>query len=269
MRGPGTTALPVISGHGPISVSLLADGDGLMDAPLSAGLTLAEPASEPHLTDTPASFPASGPAEPEPVATQPELPIVSADPPKAVAAGNRTPDSPIRDDPAPPPPTPTRTAPKELQPAPTENRARATTPPPAPAARATDGTAASPETGAQDDSADSAVSASGKTLAPLASNTRASRVGARFDAAYLSNTPPPYPQASRRRGEEGQVILRVRVTADGRPREIQIAESSGHTRLDRAALDAVSRWRFEPARDGDRAVDSWVRVPVAFRLERT
>lgn len=90
---------------------------------------------------------------------------------------------------------------------------------------------------------------------------------ARFDAAYLHNPAPPYPAASRRRGEEGQVLLRVRVLASGRAAEVEIVESSRHPRLDQAARRAVADWRFEPARQGGSAVDSWLRVPVVFRLE--
>lgn len=92
---------------------------------------------------------------------------------------------------------------------------------------------------------------------------------ARFDASHLRNPPPAYPASSRRRGEEGVVILRVRVSASGRAHQIEVAESSGYARLDRAAETAVSRWRFEPARAGDSAIDSWVRVPIAFRLEHS
>ncbi|HRQ48425.1 MAG TPA: energy transducer TonB [Rhodocyclaceae bacterium] len=94
------------------------------------------------------------------------------------------------------------------------------------------------------------------------------RITARYDAAYLRNPAPAYPSASRRRGEEGKVVLRVQVTADGRPDRVEIVQASGHPRLDRAALEAVQRWRFEPAREGNTAVDSWIRVPIVFRLEQ-
>jgi protein TonB len=47
---------------------------------------------------------------------------------------------------------------------------------------------------------------------------------------------------------------------------VTIATSSGVTRLDHAAVATVRRWRFVPAREGDRAVDAWVLVPVVFAL---
>lgn len=88
----------------------------------------------------------------------------------------------------------------------------------------------------------------------------------RFDAEYLSNPKPDYPVSSRRRGEEGRVLLRVYVSADGAPAKVEVQESSGHGRLDEAAITAVSRWRFAPARRGVEPVAAWVRVPIFFSL---
>jgi protein TonB len=89
----------------------------------------------------------------------------------------------------------------------------------------------------------------------------------RFDADYLRNPPPEYPAFSKRRGEEGRVLLRVHVTRDGAPREVELKTSSGSERLDHAALEAVKRWKFVPARLGDTPVDAWVLVPIAFSLD--
>ena len=50
-------------------------------------------------------------------------------------------------------------------------------------------------------------------------------------------------------------------------REVQIRTSSGSSRLDQAAKEAVDRWRFVPARQGDEAVGAWVLVPISFQLE--
>ena len=91
-------------------------------------------------------------------------------------------------------------------------------------------------------------------------------VSARFDADYLQNPPPTYPPASRRLREQGLVLLRVRVTADGSSEAVFVQRSSGHARLDDAAVAAVRQWRFVPARRGDAAVDSWVLVPIEFEL---
>lgn len=90
---------------------------------------------------------------------------------------------------------------------------------------------------------------------------------ARFDADYLNNPPPVYPVLSRRRGEQGRVLLRVQVSAQGTAERVEIESGSGHARLDAAALEAVRRWRFVPARRGDTAVAASVRVPIVFRLD--
>jgi protein TonB len=89
-----------------------------------------------------------------------------------------------------------------------------------------------------------------------------------FDAAYLQNPPPAYPLMSRRRGEQGKVVLRVHVTADGAADQVQVRISSGHERLDQAATEAVRQWRFVPARQGDQPFAAWVLVPIVFALER-
>ncbi len=93
-------------------------------------------------------------------------------------------------------------------------------------------------------------------------------VAPRFDAAYLDNPAPSYPPLSRRAGEQGRVLLRVHVTADGLADDVQVRESSGFARLDTAAQETVRRWRFVPARQGDRQVAAWVIVPINFALAR-
>lgn len=87
--------------------------------------------------------------------------------------------------------------------------------------------------------------------------------------AYLHAPEPRYPGFSKRRGHEGVVMLSVLVGADGRPREVRIARSSGHRELDDAAQDQVlGAWRFQPAQQDGVAVEAWVRVPVEFRIQR-
>lgn len=88
----------------------------------------------------------------------------------------------------------------------------------------------------------------------------------RFNADYLDNPKPPYPSASRRMGEEGEVRLRVQVDTAGHARQIEVYRSSGFPRLDQAALDTVKQWRFIPARQGDQPIPAWVIVPIQFSL---
>lgn len=89
----------------------------------------------------------------------------------------------------------------------------------------------------------------------------------RFDADYLDNPKPVYPAISRRLREEGTVIVRVRVGADGMPLEVQLHAGSGFVRLDNAALTTVQHWKFVPARLGDAAVSANVLVPIVFSLK--
>ena len=87
-----------------------------------------------------------------------------------------------------------------------------------------------------------------------------------FNADYLENPPPLYPQLSRQRGETGRVLLRVFVSADGRAKRVEIDKSSGFNRLDTAARNAVFGWRFVPAQHGSEYVAAWVLIPISFVL---
>jgi protein TonB len=89
----------------------------------------------------------------------------------------------------------------------------------------------------------------------------------RFDADYLDNPKPPYPPLARRMGEQGRVVLRVHVGADGSAGEVLLHASSGSPRLDDSALATVRRWKFVPARRGTEPVAAWVLVPIAFTLK--
>jgi len=86
-------------------------------------------------------------------------------------------------------------------------------------------------------------------------------------ALLPGNPRPEYPPAARRRALEGRTVVRAVVAVDGRVASVELRHSSSHELLDRAALDAVRRWRFAPAKRGEQAVDGAVDVPVVFRLE--
>ncbi|MHB9097827.1 MAG: energy transducer TonB [Syntrophales bacterium] len=83
---------------------------------------------------------------------------------------------------------------------------------------------------------------------------------------YGDNARPAYPPLARLRGYQGVVVLFVEVLADGRVGQVGIRRSTGHHILDRAALEAVGSWRFEPGRREGRAVTMSVEVPVRFVL---
>lgn len=79
---------------------------------------------------------------------------------------------------------------------------------------------------------------------------------------------PRYPESARRQGIEGISLLRFQVLMDGRVGEVLIERSAGHPDLDHAAVEAIKRWRFEPARKGYQAVTAWAVLPVEFRLKK-
>lgn len=153
---------------------------------------------------------------------------------------------------APTPPAPARQVPRPepiLAAAPSAAAAEFSTPPPSPAPVAAPAPAAVTE------------------VAPAPEAPRAAAITpARFDADYLQNPAPAYPVLARRQGEQGRVLLLVRVSAAGGADEVQIKQTSGHPRLDEAALAAVRQWRFVPARQGSEAVAANVVVPITFRL---
>lgn len=94
-------------------------------------------------------------------------------------------------------------------------------------------------------------------------------VGQTQDLKTKTRIEPTYPPASRRANEEGTVRLKVLVDESGRPKDVQIAQSSGFSRLDEAAKQAVRRWRFQAAMNGGQAMSAWTQVAITFRLTDT
>lgn len=86
------------------------------------------------------------------------------------------------------------------------------------------------------------------------------------ELAVQRRVEPVYPPASRRAGEEGTVTVRVLVSERGRAEEVQIQQSSGHPRLDEAAITAIRKWTFAAAMRGSQPVRAWTTVRVTFKL---
>lgn len=88
-----------------------------------------------------------------------------------------------------------------------------------------------------------------------------------LNTRLLSAEPPRYPTEARRRHETGTVVLMVVVDEEGRVSAISVAETSGADRLDKAALNAVRRWRWSPMVINGRPsqVRGLVRVPFELR----
>ncbi|WDS37077.1 TonB family protein [Pseudoxanthomonas sp.] len=80
--------------------------------------------------------------------------------------------------------------------------------------------------------------------------------------------PPTYPVAALRRGETGTAVLRVQVDAQGNPGGVALVQRSGSRDLDRAAMEAVRKWHFQPAVQDGVPLAGSVDIPVEFNLQR-
>jgi len=88
------------------------------------------------------------------------------------------------------------------------------------------------------------------------------------EASYAStNRTPPYPRIALSNGDEGTVILRVLVTAEGTAGAVEIKSTSGHPLLDESARKTVLTWRFKPATVDGKPVAEWYQVPIPFKLQ--
>lgn len=79
---------------------------------------------------------------------------------------------------------------------------------------------------------------------------------------------PEYPEAARKAGVEGKVLVEVLISADGGVTGAVVKEGiAGHPELDRAAVDAVMQWKFEPATSNGEPVEMSILIPIEFRLD--
>lgn len=196
-----------------------------------------------------------GMSQPKPLASPPAVigMLVSAPKPAAVV-----PPKPLPSAPEPPKPRHVQ-IPKPAPLSPVLNTPpseRAVTPPPVEMA-----------TAMREEPAGAAPGAATAPPAPVAPPAAAPVIAPRTDAAHLNNPAPAYPAVSRRMSEQGRVLFDVFILADGRVGEIKLRHSSGFSRLDEAALDAVRRWRYVPARRGNEPIPYWYIQPITFSLD--
>ena len=88
------------------------------------------------------------------------------------------------------------------------------------------------------------------------------------DADYLNNTKPAYPAISKRLGEQGRVVVRVFIDADGQPSQASVKQSSGFDRLDQASVETALKWRYAPGKRAGVAQGMWFDVPLNWQLTR-
>lgn len=115
-------------------------------------------------------------------------------------------------------------------------------------------------------SAASALSGAASAQAATAAATPSVQLPS-SEADYLHNPKPAYPALSRRLGEQGRVVVRTLIGADGLPQQAEVLRSSGFERLDRAAVDTAMRWRFVPGKRAGVAEAMWFNLPLHFVLD--
>lgn len=108
--------------------------------------------------------------------------------------------------------------------------------------------------------------------APRPPPTAAAPVAPRRSTPLVTNQPQPisspapkYPSRALRRGDRGTVLVRAQIGVDGVPSDVSVGHSSGSRDLDRAAVEAVRKWRFRPAMSGELPVSASVNIPINFQ----
>ena len=162
---------------------------------------------------------------------------------------------------APPPPAPA--APILTEPPAVSN---APSPPSAAVGPSTSAVSTSPaEAGATEGAGLSAPSSTAVASAPSGEVAAGSITrSARPQGGYQVR--PSYPSSALRQGIQGTTLLKVHVLVDGRVGDVLVQQTAGHPDLDQAAVEAVRRWHFEPARRGNDPVAMWVLLPVEFQI---
>jgi protein TonB len=94
----------------------------------------------------------------------------------------------------------------------------------------------------------------------------AAAAGQNSDAVLLKASPARYPTAAMRARQEGWVMVSFTVDADGRTSGVKVVDSQPRHVFDRAAMDAVERYRFTPAMKGGVAVSSVKQQRIEFKL---
>jgi TonB family protein len=77
---------------------------------------------------------------------------------------------------------------------------------------------------------------------------------------------PRYPDALKRRGVGGEVILEVLVDERGVPQDVAVVQSSGHPEMDQAAALAIMAWQFHPWIENGQPTAIVTRQPIVFRI---
>uniref|UniRef100_UPI0025999877 energy transducer TonB n=1 Tax=uncultured Pseudoxanthomonas sp. TaxID=281701 RepID=UPI0025999877 len=102
--------------------------------------------------------------------------------------------------------------------------------------------------------------------APPAPPAPSPDIGASVDISSKNMNPPRYPPSAARSGIEGTVVLIIDVDASGNVTNVSVEKSSRNRDLDRAAMEAARKWRFNAGQSNGQKVAGRVRVPVDFSM---
>jgi len=219
-------------------------------------------------------------------ATLPELDLTSvdlsfSDTPDETAAPVAQPPAPAIDAPPPPPPPETQTSepppielppdpqatvvPRPAEPHPTDLRPPLPTPPdPEPQPKPHPEPKPEHETPKESPPPEPQQPSVAAPAAPAPSQAR---VAVDKPPSPRRRIKPEYPNGARQRGEEGDVTIELDVSANGMVDGVRIVSSCGFAELEQAAIQAVKRARFVPARRGSANVPSTARLTLTFRLK--
>lgn len=218
--------------------------------------------------ESPAAPPEVAPVPPAPDVPPPPQMVAAPPPPPVIAAPPPAPAPPaaLAAPILPPPPleqTPPQIAeaPPAPEPVPEPEQPRQVTEAPPPPERRPPPRQTAPQT------APPAPVRLNAALQGMESFTLEGRIAPPEALDTVRNRGPSFPEASRRRGEEGVVRVELFVDPTGRVADVRILESSGFSALDAAAVQAVREWRFRPAQRGGMPVAGSLTTAVHFRLE--
>ena len=93
------------------------------------------------------------------------------------------------------------------------------------------------------------------------------RIGGNVQAAkIITKVQPVYPESAKAAGAQGSVLLHAVVSKDGRPLSLQVLNSQVNPDLARAAVEAVSQWRYQPTLLNGDPVEVDTTIQVKFTL---
>lgn len=84
----------------------------------------------------------------------------------------------------------------------------------------------------------------------------------------VNKLPPIYPSSLLNKGVGGRVLVSCTIDSNGRVANTSIKQSSGHAELDRAAVNAVNKWKFRPATKAGRKIKATCVVPFNFEIQK-